>query len=614
MSHSTAPVTLTEPNPCFDDSRRLTGPNRFYSGTAAILTPLGAQADNPDAHRRWREAVIALCAALGWPDPQPIVQRHAGGTLLVMAAPEDQLFTATEINEWAWEQVHFSQPVAGGDNPPFDRLHPGSKGAEVPHFVARAAAELHPERQTLLAAARSRGLPVFVDDEAISIGAGWGSRTWPLTALPQPASVPWAQLHDIPKALVTGANGKTTTVRLLAAMLAATLATSQGSVGYCSTEGVVVGGQPVDSGDYSGPAGARLVLRHPEVRAAVLETARGGILRRGLAVESADVAVVTNISADHLGEYGIDSLDDLAEVKLVVARALGVSGTLVLNADDPLLLARVARQSGRVALFAADDAHPALVSLRAAGGATCAVADGQLWLSHQGVRTALGGVTAMPLTLGGAASYNLANIAAAALAAAALGVAPASIAGVLARFGQRRGDNPGRLERWTLGGITVLVDYAHNPDGLGRLLAVAAAVCQQSNGAGRIGLLLGQAGNRSDEAIADLAQVAAAAKPAVVVLKEIVSMLRGRAIGEVPGLLKAGLQAAGFPEDRIHVEPDEVEAARQLLRWAKAGDVLVLPVHQGASRQQLTALLDSLQAVNWQAGVPLPPAQGGNDD
>ncbi len=170
-----------------------------------------------------------------------------------------------------------------------------------------------------------------------------------------------------------------------------------------------------------------------------------------------------------------------------------------------------------------------------------------------------------------------------------LGVAPATIAATLSGFGLSRADNPGRLERWDLPGATVLLDYAHNPGGLAALLAVAASLRPA-----RLGLLLGQAGNRSDAAIAELAQVAAAAAPDRVLLKELPAMLRGRADGEVTALLGSALLAAGIAPARVFAEPDEVAAARALIDWAGPGDVVVLTVHQAASRAEIAALLDGL--------------------
>jgi cyanophycin synthetase len=586
----------------------LTGPNRYFASTGAVLEALGSSAHDAAAHERWREAVISVCATLGWHDPQPVVQRHADGTLLAFAAPPDQLFTATEINEWAWEQASgiFSVDATANrvdvNGVSFDQVH--KFGADFASVVAaykeRAVTENNSALAALRVAALARNLPIFIDDSCVSIGAGSGSQTWPLAELPTVENVPWPALHGVPVALVTGSNGKTTVVRLLAAILKA----SGKRTGYSSTEGVMIDGREIDGGDFSGPAGARLVLRDKFVEAAVLETARGGILRRGLATERADVAVITNISADHFGEYGIDNLDDLADVKLTVARTLGMAGTLVLNADDPVLLARTSSQKCKVALFAYDDAHPSLVAHRQAGGTTCVVDDGQLMLSHKNEIISLGAIAEMPLTMKGAAIYNVANISAAVLAAIALGVAPKIISAELMRFGSARTDNPGRLERWNLFGVKVVIDYAHNPSGLSLLMA--ASLAERKNNQGRVGLLLGQAGNRGDDAIRQLAEAAASYKPDLVVIKELSSMLRGRAVGEVPALLRAALVAKGFPVANIIIKADEVDAARRLLEWAQPNDILIMPIHQQAARAELVVLLDQLQGTNWRAGLALP--------
>ena len=576
-----------EPLPAFEDSRRLPGPNRWFAGSAVVLTALGADARGAAAHAAWAQRVRRLCAALRWPDPQPLTH----GNTLAFAAPDDRLFTATEVNEWAWERcVAVRGPLAEQG---WARTQPESDdiAALAPAFDARAAREVSRPLARLKAAAAQHGLPCLEDDDALSIGAGSGSRSWPRAALPLPMDVPWARLHDVPTVLVTGSNGKTTTTRLLAAM-----ATAAGrTVGSCSTEGVVVGGHPVLLGDYAGPAGARAVLRHAAVQFAVLETARGGLLRRGLALRRAAAAVVTNVSADHLGEYGIESLEDIAHTKLVVAHALVPRGTLVLNAGDAVLMRTAAfaphvqalRSAGRVALFAQEHAHPLLAAHRAMGGRTCGVQEGRLILAHRNDDLQdLGPITALPLTLGGAAAFNVGNLGAAVLAAVAAGLPVAAIRKTLASFGAHPEDNPGRLERWAWHGATVLVDYAHNPDGLEQLLRVARALQPA-----RLGLLLGQAGNRSDEAIAELARTAAAFAPDRVLVKELPAMLRGRIPGQVTALLRQALADAGLAGGRIAFEADEAAAAHALLAWAGPGDVVVLPVHTQATRLALARTL-----------------------
>lgn len=573
----------------FEDSRRLPGPNRWLDRPAVVLEALGAAARDDAALAAWAARVQHLCAALGWPAPGPQVQRHRQGTVLAFAAPPHALLTATELNEWAWER---SAAEAGALAREGRRtLQPASEDTALllPHFRRLAADEACPPLQRLKAAAAAHSLPLFEDDDSVSIGAGCGSVTWPRAALPLALDVPWPQLHDVPTVLVTGSNGKTTTTRLLAAIAHAAGRTA----GLCSTEGVWVGGVQQRPGDWAGPAGARAVLRHPQVQVALLETARGGILRRGLAVRRADAAVITNVSADHLGEYGIDGVEDIAHAKATVLRAVGHGGLAVLNAADRVLMAIAAPRvqalpGARLALFAAEHQHPRLVAHRAGGGSTCGAHDGRLLLALRAAEHDLGALATMPLLLGGAAPYNLQNICAAALAAEAAGLPLAAIRRALQQFGQRPQDNPGRLERWSWQGATVLLDYAHNPDGLAQLLAVARALQPR-----RLGLLLGQAGNRDDAALADLAQAASRFAPDHVVVKELPGMLRGRAPGEVPARLLQGLAAAGLPAGRCERIDDEAAAVRALLLWSRPGDVLVLPVHTQAVREAVTGWLQA---------------------
>ncbi len=541
----------------------------------------------------WAARVRVSCGRLGWPTPSIATRIHAPGAVVAFTAPVDQLLAATEVGEWAWQSLAVEDAQAAGGMLrlpplPFGPGHaaPADADAAFETLARLARVEARPREMELRAAAKVQGVACLVDDEVLSLGEGAHSQAWPLLELPAPGEVQWNDLGPIGIALVTGSNGKTTTVRLVAAMLRA----AGRAPGFNCTDGVFVDGVAVERGDWSGPAGGRAVLRDRRVGSAVLETARGGILRRGLAVERADAALVTNVSADHFGEYGVHGLDDLAEAKLVVARALGRRGTLVLNADDRTLVRHARDSDARLAWFALDGGNALLRDARAAGASTCAYESGQLLLHRDDARHDLGPAAGMPLALDGAASYNLANLAGAALLASVLGVEASVIASVLAGFGAVRADNPGRLERWTIGGANVLVDYAHNPEGLAGLLGVAQGL---RAGDGRLLLLLGQAGNRGDDAIAALAAVAASARPDRVVLKDIAGYMRGRSEGEVARVLSAALQAGGVAARAISIELDELVASQDLVRDARPGDVVVLPVHNLDARDRLVAWLDA---------------------
>ncbi len=491
----------------------------------------------------WRAAVAALATALDWVIGVPVHVVRGGEVVLAFTAPPDALLTATEVNEWAWRHAL----AATGLPVPPAALSPG----DVPHDAPSAV--MHLRARAMLEARRPT----------------------PEVAVPVPATMRMA--------LVTGSNGKTTTTRLLAAMAMA----AGWRTGWSCTDGVMLDGHPVERGDWAGPIGAQRVTRDPSVACAILETARGGILRRGLGVLGARVAVVTNVQADHFGEYGITTLAALAAVKLVVAKGLAPGGALVLNAEDPALRAAWPTTGPRPRWFAThaplgEDAPPL-----------------DAWQAH-GVlhlRTAsgvhgLGSAAAMPLSAGGTAAHNIANMLAAALAADSLGVPPDVIRAVLARFGADPADNPGRLAHYLLDGAHLLLDYAHNPAGLGALLTVAGSLAPR-----RLLLLLGQAGNRDDDALAALAATAHAAAPDRIILKDLDGYQRGRATGEVPARLAELLGDLGMASGDLEVVLDEAAAVAAALAWSAPGDVLVLPVHALAARDHVAAMLQERGAT-----------------
>jgi cyanophycin synthetase len=524
-----------------------------------------------------------------------------------MTAPLDQLFTATEVNEWAFcaalvaadpaRWKHLTDALIEAARVAAEQSTMSAAFAVAPPVIDEQAAfvrfeklakiEGSPPLRALVAAADTRGLSYLADDDDLTLGSGASGRTWPLDALPSVQQVPWSELRNVPTAIVTGSNGKTTTVRLLAAC-----ARAHGwRDGFNCTDGLFVAGEQIEGGDYSGPVGTRRVLRDTRVQAAILETARGGILRRGLAVQRSRVAVVTNITADHFGEYGIDDLAGLADTKLVVASTIDDRGLLVLNADDATLRARANQFRSPIGWFSRNYDAVALLSHRMKGGSTSGVRNGRLIISWTRGGSAeeidLGAVVDMPLTVDGTADYNVQNVAGVALAALGLGIPAATVATVLARFGADPTDNPGRLMRYEYRGAQILIDYAHNPDGLRGLMNVATRLRRT----GRVALLLGQAGNRSNADIEELAATAARFRPDFVIVKETESYMRGRAPGEVPAILRGALLRTGLLATSIEVHLSELGAVKRVLEWARPGDVLVMPVHDRGVREQVLALL-----------------------
>ncbi|HKU62756.1 MAG TPA: Mur ligase family protein [Gemmatimonadales bacterium] len=567
------------------DSRRVTGPGLLLDGPGAVLDVELDPQTRDRAIEAWREAATRMLAAVGLPDAHLRSRCFQGGATLGFTAPPDVLYTATELNEWAWASAEATMAGAGA---------PATE-PDAARLRAALGLERNPALLAIRAAARTHGLNFLAGEEQVSAGSGTGSRVWPERELPDPEQVPWDRLHDIPIALVTGSNGKTTVVRLLAAM-----AMEAGRVtGTTTTDGVALQGRFLEESDFSGPSGARMLLRRPEVETAILETARGGLLRRGLAVEHALAAVVTNIAADHLGEFGVQTLAELAETKLLVARAVGPGGRVVLNADDPVLAMAGGRISAELAWFSLDPANP-LMRAHVESGGTAAVLDGSsLVLIERGRRTILASTEAMPIALGGAARHNVANALAAVAAAGALGIDHDAVRRALERFGRNPTDNPGRANVIELGGAHIYVDYVHNPHGM----AALATALERFPGRRRL-VLLGQAGDRDDAAIRELARSALGLRPDRVVLKEMEAYLRGRATGEVSRLMTSALTEAGYPREKITSTPSELDAVRAALTWAEPGDLLVFGIHQ--DRRAVMTYLDSLRGAGWTAGRPLP--------
>src|SRR6266540_1897153 len=309
----------------------------------------------------------------------------------------------------------------------------------------------------------------------------------------------------IPVVAITGTNGKTTTSRMIAHIgLAAGL-----HVGWTSTDGIYVDGRMVEEGDYSGPGGAAKILRRRGLQLAVTETARGGILRRGVGVLYNDVSVVTNITADHLGLGGIETIDQLAEVKAVVTKITRSRGWCVVNGDDPRTFAMRLGSPAKCWVFSRDPDSPSIRTVLAEGGRATTVIDG--WITVLGVSAdpvALAKVVDVPMTLAGLSHYNVENALAAASAALGLGLPQPAVVEGLTSFAPGPELNPGRMNVYSLDGVTAIIDLAHNEAGLEALLEIMTAI---RPAAGRMMLAVGTPGDRADDMVTAMGVMAARA-------------------------------------------------------------------------------------------------------
>lgn len=568
------------------DSRRLTGPNLLWDRAGAGLEVFGPDEVVEPLISSWRKQARRMLDAVGWKTEDVATRRFPGGATLALSAPMDALYSATEINEWA---VEAARAVVEGE-----RLDSGFD-EEASRIREEIAGEINPPLSALQAAASDHGVSFLCDDEYASIGLGKGSLTFPVHEIPDPESIDWSRIHDIPLALITGTNGKSTTVRLLAS-----ISRAHGMAeGFSSTDGIIIDAEIVEQGDYSGPEGARCVLRNQNVEVAILEIARGGILRRGLPVRHADVALVTNVAEDHLGEYGVTDLAALVETKLIVHRAIGPDGLLVLCADDSGLRARGKTPGVPTAWFSLDSGRSNLMELLGDGGEVAWVEDGFLVRSRGVNLERIVQVDEIPITLGGAARHNIANALAAVLVAGKLNIPAAAISLGLKSFDGTPQENPGRGNVFELGGVTAIVDFAHNAHGFRSLFEMADALPAR-----RWLVLFGQAGDRTDASILEQVAITWKAHPDRVIIKEMDAYLRGREKGEVTGLIESELRRLGAGDDMIGRADSEIEAVRQSLQWARPGDLLLLLVY--SERKETFELLQHLQEIGWRPGERLP--------
>ena len=376
----------------------------------------------------------------------------------------------------------------------------------------------------------------------------------------------------IPVLAVTGTNGKSTVCRMLAHIFR----TEGRVVGLTGTSGAWVGDECVFGGDASGPRSARMILRDPTVEVAILECARGGILREGLAFDRCDVGAVLNISADHLGLKGIETLEDLAAVKSVVVESVARRGVSVLNGDDPRVIAMARYAGGRIAWFSMRGGHdaPGFIQKHVAEGGLAALYDPAteaMVLCEGGAVHALGPATAVPASFGGRAAFNIQNALAAALMAYGAGVTPNAICSSLQTFTSNYEQNPGRMNFREVNGVGVIMDYAHNPEALEALGATAGAMRRDG---GRLIAMVSMPGDRRDDDIRQMGAIAARHFDHLV-FRETPDN-RGRPSGAVTALLAQGAREAGCGEERIHIINREPEAAAYSLAFARAGDLVIL--------------------------------------
>ena len=539
-----------------DDCRRLTGPSLVWDKPGAILDVLIDDMDMDSVLDCWYRQINQLLAPIGWQAQALTHRRFENGFNLLIAAPIDQLYSATLVLETAW---YFCVcELMGIEAQHLDVL--------IQDIYDEIRGERNPALLKLQAAAATHQVDFLADDDEVSVGHGEGSISWAVDAIPVVDKIDWSRVHDVPVALITGTNGKSTSVRLLDG-----IAKAAGKIsGVTSTDFVRVGDDVLDKGDYSGPGGARLLLRDQRLQAAFLEVARGGILRRGLPLRRASAALVTNVARDHLGEYGVNTLRALTEVKFVVRKALSDDGVLVLNADDAGLVdyMETARQK-HVCWFSLDKNHPCIQQQINQQGRCCFTEGGDIVYFDGHDSQVVCAVDAIPMAMGGAAQHNIRNALGAVGVASAMGYSIDQIQQGLTKFNSDENDNPGRLNTFKIkSGVRIVIDFAHNAHSVEAVTNTVSRMPASQKWA-----LFGSAGDRSDEEIAAIAQGVCSIKPDHVVIVELEQYLRGRESGVVTGIMKQACLDSGLVESQIKFADSPLAGVKLALAQMQADDL-----------------------------------------
>lgn len=557
-----------------DDSRRVTGPGLLWEKPGAILD---VQIDGFDKHavvRVWTTEMENIFKAIDWETCETTNRIFDEGVNLAISAPMDLLYSAVFVIQTGW---HLTASKLLGETPlDFEKLC-----ADLREVISK---EQNPALITLLKAARDQHIDVLCDDEFISVGHGKKSEKWDINSVPNPSDVNFPALGNLPVALITGTNGKSTSVRLTAA-----IAEAAGLVaGSTSTDFVKLGDEVLDYGDYSGPGGARMLLRDKRLDIAFLEVARGGILRRGLPLTEATSALVTNIAADHLGQYGVNTVEALATTKFAVARTLSKDGTLVLNADDTLVVTNGLKTDRQVCWFSLHPDNELVLKAKANNNSCCWLEGGDLnFFDGKAVSLTIA-VADIPLTMGGAARFNVQNAMGALCLAKAMGVPDAAILQGLSTFTSTPDDNPGRCNEFNVKDAKVFVDFAHNPHSI-RAIADMIGNIPGNNKF----LLIGHAGDRTDQEIAELTKGALSFNPGSVVISEVEAYLRGREFGEVPALIEQECLKQGISKDSITHTGTQPEGTRFIIDHLKPGDLALMLVF--SDRDEVFNIIKSAQ-------------------
>ena len=541
-------------------SKRLIGPNLFFKETGTVLD-IPQKDDQEKLVGLWEKEVQKILPCLGWSDIKSAHKIFNNGIRLAFVCPFDITLASCDVIDFTWASV--CQFMETGKYKSVEE----AKESLLPTIEAEENLKL----RDIYNEATKRGFNVFFDEGLVTIGSGKYSYQKEIDQL-DIKSLDWHQIKDIPIVLVTGTNGKTTTVRMASFICQH----ADKIVGYCSTDWVMVDGEVLDRGDFSGPSGNRYVLTNPKVDVAVLEVARGGLCTRGLANTNVTAATISNISVDHLGQDGVETLEDLCEAKSIVYSSVENAGHAIINLDDQYIRERYEANKikGKTVFFSQKLSEEEMDSYLNKSAYVCFVKNGQFVLKTKTKRCELASVVDVPITVKGFAKHNIENALNAIALSYELGCEPAQIGRALCAYKNSDEENLGRANVFEVSGATVIVDFAHNAAGLKAIFEMSKAYAPKGTT-----VMWGQTGDRIGM-IDEMSRITASYQPKEVVVNEIANYLRGAELGQIPVLIEDALGRHGYDKQKVHHVEDELSGVDYTLSQLESGDVCILCVHE----------------------------------
>ncbi|WP_018984724.1 Mur ligase family protein [Salinimonas chungwhensis] len=551
-----------------DEVRRLTGPNLLSDNAGAIIDVLFEGIDAQAVIDCWHKHLHVIQQQLAWHE-KAFVRPFEGGASMAICAPIDLLYSACDVIELAWECCILD--LSKHHSVQSQTLPVANFSRRIDELRTAIMEQRNPALIAIVQAATENQVQCLVDDDEVSVGTGIYAQTWPVNALPDASTLDWQPVSDIPLALITGTNGKSTSVRLAAQIAKA----AHLNAGVTSTDFIKVGEQIIDEGDFSGPGGARMLLRDNRTEIAFLEVARGGLLRRGLPVYQASAALVTNVASDHLGQYGINTVDEIAQVKLMVGKAIREGDPLVLNADDARLVKFADSKNTAICWFSKHATNQKIVQA-VETGCTCTYAENNHIVYFDGEKAeVLAQIDKIPMTVNGTALHNLENALGIVGLCKSMGISSAAITQGLLDFESNASDNPGRTNIYHRNGATIIVDFAHNSHSMQAVIDMALGL-KKNNDYGAVKVLFGHAGDRSNHDIKSVTDAILTLQPDSYILTELDKYLRGREPGEISDIVEQHLIASGVQAPQIKRADSPLSGTKIALKDIKQGDLILL--------------------------------------